>query len=204
MVLAYKWLPVGWTPLMLVRWVENVNDKEFENRRIWVDLEEVDPVLVASILTAEDQRFFTHNGFDQAELKTMMNDHINYGKELRGCSTISQQVAKNCFTFCSRTFLRKVVEAYYTVLIELIWGKERILEVYLSVVETGGGLYGVETACQEYFSSSAANVFIDDALALACILPSPLQLQPHDVIEEQPGKIVRLRKQILNKFPKTY
>lgn len=184
MVLAYKWLPVGWTPLMLVRWVENVNDKEFENRRIWVDLEEVDPVLVASILTAEDQRFFTHNGFDQAELKTMMNDHINYGKELRGCSTISQQVAKNCFTFCSRTFLRKVVEAYYTVLIELIWDKERILEVYLNVVETGRGLYGFEAACQEYFSSSSASVFLDDALALACILPSPLQLQPHYIIEE--------------------
>lgn len=180
-VLAYKWLPVRWTPLMLIRTIENHNNDEYTNRQIWVTLNEIDPILVESILCAEDQRFYSHSGFDWLELRKMKSDYDHFGKKLRGCSTISQQVAKNCFTFCSRTWVRKAIEAYYTVLIETLWGKDRILEVYMNVAETGCGLFGVESACQHYFGCSANDVSLDDAAALACILPKPLARTPHIV-----------------------
>ena len=180
-VLAYKWLPVRWTPLMLIRTIENHNNDEYTNRQIWVTLNEIDPILVESILCAEDQRFYSHSGFDWQELRKMKTDYDHFGKKLRGCSTISQQVAKNCFTFGRRTWVRKAIEAYYTVLIETFWSKDRILEVYMNVAETGCGLFGVESACQHYFGCSANDVSLDDAAALACILPKPLARTPHSV-----------------------
>ena len=181
-VLAYKWLPVIWTPLMLIRTIENHNNDEYTNRQIWVSLNEIDPILVESILCAEDQRFYSHNGFDIVELRKMKEEHFLNGKDIRGCSTISQQVAKNCFTFGSHTWLRKGIEAYYTVLIELLWGKERILEVYLNIAETGRGMFGVEVACQRYFGAPSSEISISDAAALACVLPKPLARTPDMVM----------------------
>ena len=181
-VLTYKWLPVKWTPLMIVRSIENRDVEGYENKQNWVSLENVDPVLIESILMAEDQRFFLHKGFDWVELARMKGEFYKQGKPIRGCSTISQQVAKNCFTFGRRTWARKAIEAYYTVLIETLWGKERILEVYLNVAETGRGLFGVETACQRFFGCYASEVSLDDAAALACVLPKPLARTPHIVL----------------------
>ena len=111
----------------------------------------------------------------------MKRDHDYYGQKLRGCSTISQQVAKNCFTWCSRTWLRKAFEAYYTVLIELFWSKERIMEVYLNIAETGRGLFGVEAASWEYFGIPSSELTLSDATGLACCLPKPLARTP-DII----------------------
>ena len=193
-VLAYRWLPVKWTPLMLVRTIENIDYEGYENKQNWVSLENVDPVLMESILMAEDQRFFSHKGFDSIELAKMKGEHDKEGKPIRGCSTISQQVAKNCFTFCSRTWARKVFEAYYTVLIETFWGKERILEVYMNVAETGRGLFGVESACHHYYGCSSGDVSLDEAAALACVLPKPLAITPsivYTVHASKHRKIVR-------------
>lgn len=195
-VLTYRWTPIKWTPLMLARTVENMNSDNYINRQIWVSKEDVSQILIDAILLAEDQRFYSHNGFDLIELETMMTDHVNYGKEIRGCSTISQQVAKNCFTFGSHTLLRKAIEAYYTVLIELLWGKERILEVYLNVVETGRGLFGVEAACQRYFGTDSSNISISDAVALACVLPKPLTRTPNTVLYIHPQKHAIIAKQL--------
>ena len=181
-VFAYKWLPVKWTPLMLVRSIENRDVEGYENKQNRVSLENVDPVLIESILMAEDQRFFSHKGFDWVELAKMKGEFDKQGKPIRGCSTISQQVAKNCFTFGRRTWARKAIEAYYTVLIETLWGKERILEVYLNVAETGRSLFGVETACQRFFGCYASEVSLDDAAALACVLPKPFARTPHIVL----------------------
>ena len=187
-VLAYRWLPVKWTPLMLVRTMENRDTKGYENKQNWITLENVNPVLIESILMAEDQRFFSHHGFDWVELAKMKGEHDKKGKPIRGCSTISQQVAKNCFTFCSRSWMRKAIEAYYTVLIETFWGKDRILEVYLNVAETGRGLFGVESACQRFFGCHASQVCLDDAAALACVLPKPLARTPHIVVTHHATK----------------
>ena len=156
---------------MLVRTIENREVEGYENKQNWVSLESVNCFVVESILMAEDQRFFYHNGFDWVELAKMKGEYDKQGKPIRGCSTISQQVAKNCFTFGSHTWIRKAIEAYYTVLIETFWGKERILEVYMNVAETGRGLFGVESACQRFFGCSASDVAMDDAAALACVLP---------------------------------
>ena len=201
-VLAYKWLPVRWTPLMLIRTIENHNNDEYTNRQIWVSLNEIDPILVESILCAEDQRFYSHSGFDWQELRKMKSDYDHFGKKLRGCSTISQQVAKNCFTFGSRTLFRKIIEAYYTALIELIWGKTRILEVYMNIAETGVGLFGVEAACQKYFCTSCDAVDFDDAVALACVLPKPLARTPFIVRIAHSAKVSALSKTVLMKIDK--
>ena len=201
-VLAYKWLPVRWTPLMLIRTIENHNNDEYTNRQIWVTLNEIDPILVESILCTEDQRFYSHSGFDWQELRKMKSDYDHFGKKLRGCSTISQQVAKNCFTFGSRTLFRKIIEAYYTALIELIWGKTRILEVYMNIAETGVGIFGVEAACQKYFCTSCDAVDFDDAVALACVLPKPLARTPFIVRIAHSAKVSALSKTVLMKIDK--
>ncbi len=203
-VLAYRWLPVRWTPLMLVRTMENRETEGYVNKQNWVSLENVNPIIIEAILMAEDQRFFYHSGFDWIELAKMKGEHDKFGKPVRGCSTISQQVAKNCFTFGSRTWARKAIEAYYTVLLETVWGKERILEVYMNVIETGRGLFGVEAACQHFFGCPASEVSLSDAAALACVLPKPLTRTPHMVLTMHTSKhrkIVREVERSLSEAP---
>ena len=180
-VVLYKFVPVRWTPLMLKRSIEHFDQKDFRNRRQWVSIDEIAPVMVRAVIASEDGRFMTHHGFDFEEIDKMMDEHERKGKKIRGCSTISQQTAKNCFTFGSKTWLRKGVEAYYTFLIELIWGKKRIMEVYLNVAETGKGLYGVEAASMKYFKRHASALTQDQAICLACILPNPLVRRPDNV-----------------------
>ena len=197
MVLAYRWLPVKWTPLMLIRSIENRETKGYENKQNWISLDYVDPILVEAILMAEDQRFYGHKGFDFVELVNMKVAHEKYGSKIRGCSTISQQVAKNCFTFCTRTWARKALEAYYTVLIEMFWGKERILEVYLNVIETGRGLFGVESVCQRYYQCSSCNLTVEEAAAIACILPKPLARTPYTVLRTHASKHQKLTREVL-------
>ena len=181
-VLAYRWMPVRLTPLMLKRTIENAGNQDYRNRQTWTSKKNISPVLIDAILLTEDQRFYSHNGFDFYELRKMKKEHLTNGKGIRGCSTISQQVAKNCFTFGSPTWLRKGIEAYYTALIEILWGKERILEVYLNIAETGRGLFGMEAACQRYFGTPASEISVSDAAALACVLPKPLTRTPETVM----------------------
>lgn len=197
-VLLYKWMPVRLTPLMLVRTFENRDVEGYENNQNWVSLENVSCLLVESILMAEDQRFFYHSGFDWVELAKMKGEYDKEGKPIRGCSTISQQVAKNCFTFGSRTWVRKAIEAYYTVLIETFWGKERILEVYMNIAETGCGLFGVESACQRFFGCSASDVTLDDAAALACVLPKPLTRTPSFVLNTHSTKHKKICREVMD------
>ena len=187
-VLLYKWTPVKWTPLMLKRTVQNIGEKDYKNTRTWVDLEDIAPVMVRAVMASEDGRFMEHWGFDLKELIKMKKEHKSKGKKIRGCSTISQQVAKNCFTFCGRSWWRKGFETYYTVLIELFWSKERIMEVYLNIVETGKGVFGVEAAAQKYFGRSAAKLNTHQAVSIACVLPSPLKRNPKTVSQKNQSK----------------
>lgn len=187
-VLLYKYVPVKWTPLMLKRTVQNIGEKGYSNTCTWVDIEYISPVMVRAVIASEDGRFMEHWGFDLKELIKMHREHKNKGKKIRGCSTISQQVAKNCFTFCGHSWWRKGFEAYYTVLIELFWSKERIMEVYLNIAETGTGLFGVEAASQKYFGRSAAKLNLHQAVSIACVLPNPLKYSPKTMSQKNQSK----------------
>ena len=187
-VLLYKYVPVRWTPLMLKRSIQNIEQNGYRNNRIWVDIEDISPVMVRAVIASEDGRFMEHWGFDIKELVKMKKDHQKKGKKIRGCSTISQQVAKNCFTFCGRSWWRKSFEAYYTVLIELLWSKERIMEVYLNVAETGKGIFGVEAAARKYYDRSAAKLNTRQAVCIACVLPNPLVRSPKTVPQKNRNK----------------
>ena len=187
-VLLYKVVPVKWTPLMLKRSIENINQKGYLNHRTWVDLDEIAPVMVRAVIASEDGRFMEHWGFDVKELLKMKNEHKKKGKKIRGCSTISQQVAKNCFTFCGHTWWRKGFEAYYTLLIELLWSKERIMEVYLNVAETGKGVFGVEEAAMRNFDRHASKLTTHQAVSIACVLPNPLVRSPKTASQRNSSK----------------
>ena len=187
-VLLYKVVPVTWTPLMLKRSIENVDLKGYRNHRTWVDLDEIAPVMVRAVIASEDSRFMEHWGFDFQELAKMTDDHKKKGKKIRGCSTISQQGAKNCFTFCGHNWWRKGFETYYTLLIESLWSKERIMEVYLNVTETGKGVFGVEEAAMRNFDRHASKLNTHQAVSIACVLPNPLIRSPKTVSQRNSSK----------------
>ena len=191
-VAVMKYLPITYTPLMLKRKIQFEADTAFSTRKIWVPLKEISPQATQAIILSEDARFWNHKGVDIREFMRMYTAYSRREKRLRGCSTISQQVAKNCFTFCSDTYLRKIAELYWTSLIEMIWGKERILEVYLNVAEMGYGIYGIEAASQKYFHCSAKELTIYDASALAVCMPSPLKNTPALAWKTQEYKIRKL------------
>ncbi|MBQ8070426.1 MAG: monofunctional biosynthetic peptidoglycan transglycosylase [Bacteroidales bacterium] len=178
LVLSLKWIPVGVTPLMVTQSVKHIGDDSFSIKKKWVPLRKISPEAVKAVIAGEDNRFNEHRGFDWIEMKKMWEDHNERGKKIRGCSTISQQTAKNVFTFGSSTTIRKIYEAWWTFLIEKIWGKKRIMEVYLNVAETGRGIFGVEAAAREYWDTSAAALTRRQACQIAASLPSPLKRNP--------------------------
>lgn len=172
-VVVLKYVPVYFTPLMVRRSVATLLDGGSpRNRKEWVPLTSINYSLPLACVASEDNLFLSHNGFSEKAIRRAIGDHMD-GKPLRGASTISQQTAKNVFTFCTHTWLRKGIEAYYTVLIELVWGKERIMEVYLNIVELGSGVYGVEAAAGEYFNTTAAKINSRQAALMAAALPAP-------------------------------
>lgn len=177
-VVILKWMPVAFTPLMLKRAIEFRDDKAYRTHKKWVPLKKISPEMAKAVIASEDNRFNEHSGFDFEELKRMHREHIEKGKKLRGCSTISQQTAKNCFTWCSDTWARKGFEAYWTVLIELIWGKERIMEVYLNVAEMGKGYFGTEAAAGYYYKKHASELNMSESAMITACLPNPIQRSP--------------------------
>ena len=178
LVILLKWAPVYYTPLMLKRSIHSIGNSGVKVNYKWTPIEDISDEMIYTVIAAEDQKFFLHNGFDFEELSKMKTEHLFNGRPIRGCSTISQQTAKNCFTWCTNTWLRKGIEAYYTVLIEKIWGKQRILEVYLNVAEMGPGIYGTEAAARRYYHIHASDLTKADASSLACCLPNPLHRDP--------------------------
>lgn len=139
----------------------------------WVPLSRIDPDMARAAIAAEDSSFCSHNGFDYDAIAAAMYRNAKGGKVLRGGSTISQQTAKNVFLWQGGGFFRKGLEAWFTILIELIWPKKRIMEVYLNVAETGIGTYGVEAGSQRYFGHSAAKMTRAEAARIAAVLPLP-------------------------------
>lgn len=177
-VVALKWFPVYVTPLVLLRTGEYALDgKWVAVKKNWVSLDKISPHLRKAVIASEDPKFLTHQGFDFEAIAKAID--ANKRRKIKiGASTISQQTAKNVFLYPSRTFLRKGLEAYFTVLIENIWDKRRILEVYLNVIELGPGIYGAEAASKYYYNKSAERLALGEAQLFAAILPNPRRWNP--------------------------
>lgn len=169
-VLLYKYVPVPYTPLMAIRYFEV--DKSYEIKHDWKPLEDVSKEMQLAVICAEDQNFLKHNGFDYNAIKKAYKGNKE-GRRMKGGSTISQQTAKNTFLWPERSWLRKGLETYFTCLIENLWSKERILEVYLNSIEMGKGVYGAEAASQYWFNKEAKHLTRYEAASIAAILPSP-------------------------------
>lgn len=167
--LLYKWVPVPFTPLMAIRHFEH---PEEEIQHDWVPIEDISRHMQLAVITSEDQNFQKHNGFDMEAIEKAIEDNKK-GKRVRGASTISQQTAKNAFLWPARNYFRKGLEVYFTFLIENMWSKKRILEVYLNSVEMGKGVYGVQAAAQFWFHKDAKNLNAQEAAAIAAVLPNP-------------------------------
>jgi monofunctional biosynthetic peptidoglycan transglycosylase len=182
-VLVYRVVPPPLTILMVERLWQG---RGLDHR--WVPLSRVAPVMVRAVIASEDSRFCAHHGFDVKAIDAALKHNEEKPGRIRGGSTISQQTAKNVFLWPQRSWVRKGAEAWFTVLIEAIWGKKRIMEVYLNTVEMGPGLYGVEAASQRDFHKSASALTGAEAGRLAAILPSPLKWKA-----ARPGPYVRRR-----------
>lgn len=173
LVLLFKFVPVSFTPLMTIRAIEQKMDgKEMRSSHDWVPIEEISTNLQKAVIASEDGNFLTHNGFDFKAIEKAMENNEK-GKKIKGGSTISQQTAKNVFLWQGRSYFRKGLEAYFTVLIELFWSKERIMEVYLNSIEMGDGVYGAQAAAKHWYHKDAKNLSRIEAAGIAAILPNP-------------------------------
>jgi monofunctional biosynthetic peptidoglycan transglycosylase len=173
-VLVLRWIDPVYSAFMaesqLAAWVNR--DHGYVFRRSWADLDRISPNLPLAVVASEDQKFPEHWGFDVEAIEKayQLNQHSH---RVRGASTISQQVAKNLYLWSGRSYVRKALEAYFTILIEACWPKRRILEIYLNIAEFGYGTYGAEAAAERFFHKSAARLTRSDAATLAAVLPSP-------------------------------
>lgn len=192
-VVLYKFVPVPYTPLMVIRYFENKSaGKNIETKHHWVPLENISKNLQKAVIASEDGRFFEHYGLDFSAMQKAAVGNFK-GKKLKGGSTITQQTAKNVFLWQGRSYFRKALEAYYTVLIELIWGKERILEVYLNSIEMGDGIYGADAATQHWYKKECKSLTRMQAAGIAAILPNPRRFSPNGsaYISRKQSKIAR-------------
>jgi monofunctional biosynthetic peptidoglycan transglycosylase len=162
---------------MSIRRSQFANDKKFKQQYTWVDYKAISPHLTRAVVASEDNRFFQHHGFDWTEIQHAIKEN-KQRKRPRGASTITQQVSKNVFLWPDNSWLRKGLEVYYTILIEWLWPKERIMEVYLNVAEMGKGIYGAEAAAQHYFKKEASRLTAREAALIAACLPNPIRRNP--------------------------
>jgi len=195
-VIVYRWVPVKYTPLMFIRYMERKS--EGGSPRIeheWVPLEEMSPNMPLAVWASEDQNFFNHWGFDFTAIGQAIQEAED-GKRQRGASTISQQVAKNVFLWPNSTWVRKGFEAYFTLLIELFWSKQRIMEVYLNSIEMGDGIYGAQAVARLHFRTDAKHLSREQCALIAATLPNPLQ---RNSARPSP-KVYRKQKRILRQM----
>ena len=196
-VLIFRWVNPHYSAFMaesqISAWASG--DRAYVYRRTWADLDRISPNLALAVVASEDQKFPEHWGFDVEAIEKayQMNRHSHH---VHGASTISQQVAKNLYLWSGRSYFRKALEAYFTVLIEACWPKRRILEIYLNIAEFGYGTYGAEAAAQRFFHKAAARLSRSDAAVLAAVLPNP----EHWSAAAPPRYVLERRDWILNQM----
>jgi monofunctional biosynthetic peptidoglycan transglycosylase len=193
-VVVFKFIPIPFTLTMMDQKLESLLDgDDSEIHYAWRSYNSVSREMHLAVIAAEDQLFPDHFGFDFKHMQIAYKNNLR-GKKVRGASTISQQVAKNVFLWQSRSYIRKALEVYFTFLIEIIWGKQRILEVYVNVAEMGKNTFGAEAAAQKYFGISAKNLTREQAAKLAAVLPSPRKwsvIKPGPYVSRRVPKITR-------------
>jgi monofunctional biosynthetic peptidoglycan transglycosylase len=179
LVIIYRFVPVPITPLMVIRLFEQAFDPKKDVRlyKDWEPMSNISKNAPQAVVGAEDQKFLEHKGFDFEAMEKAWENNKK-GKRIKGASTITQQTVKNVFLWPSRSYVRKGLEAYFTVLVELLWSKERIMEVYLNVIEMGDGVYGIEAAAQTYYKKPAAKLSRSQAAMIAAVLPNPRRWSP--------------------------
>ncbi len=192
-VLIYGVTDPSTTALMWIRWAENDQSDRYPRAlKHWVPLERISPHLLKAVIAGEDQKFFQHNGFDWQAIESAIKINLTTDRTI-GASTISMQTSRNAFLWQGRNFLRKGLETYFTVLIENLWSKKRILEVYLNIIEWGKGVYGCEAASRYYFNRSARDLSPVEAAWLAAVLPNPRAWSirhPQKHVEQRQARIL--------------
>jgi monofunctional biosynthetic peptidoglycan transglycosylase len=197
-VLVYRLVDPPTTPLLWIRWVESGHDKSYPTfLKRWVSLNQISPNLVRAVIAAEDQNFFYHSGFDWQAVEAAIKTNLATDKTV-GASTISMQTARNVFLWQDRSWLRKSLEVWFAFLIENLWSKERILEVYLNVIEWGNGIFGCESASLKYYKHSSVTLSPVESALMAAVLPNPriwsvLNPQPH--VSDRQSKILSVMSQ---------
>ena len=199
LVVVFKFVPVPFTPLMVARAVENkLAGKEMYCNHDWVPIEKISKNLQKAVIASEDGTFLKHHGFDFTAMQKALKNNQK-GRKIKGGSTISQQTAKNIFLWQGRSYIRKGFEAYFTVLIELVWGKERIMEVYLNSIEMGNGVYGAQAAAEYWYRKDVSNLTKREAAGIAAILPNPRKYKASNstvYINKRKDKIVRVMRYV--------
>ena len=188
-VVLLRFLPVFFTPLMFIRMHEQLQEgRELKLSHSWVSLEKMSPSMPVAVMASEDQRFLLHHGFDYDAIEKAAKRNMQGGKRKLGASTITQQTAKNVFLWPGRSWVRKGFEAYFTALIELIWSKQRIMEVYLNSIEMGDGIYGVDAVAEYHFGKRASELSRSECALIAATLPNPRVYS-----SKSPGSYMRKR-----------
>ena len=203
-VVAYRFVPVYVTPLMLIRVVEQTFSDEYDVKweHHWVPLKEMSKYMPVAVMASEDARFLKHHGFDFDAIQKAVK-HNKTAKTKHGASTITQQTAKNVFLWPGRSWIRKGLEMYFTVLIEVLWGKERIMEVYLNSIEMGNGVYGADACAKENFNKTAAELSRADCALIAATLPNPRKFSSKNPSAYMLKRQARIQKEMkfVNLFP---
>ena len=204
-VVLLRFLPVWVTPLMVIRCYQQVSEgKDLKLSHDWVPLEEISPSLPVAVMASEDAKFLDHHGFDyQAIEHAAKRNREHPEKQKLGASTISQQTAKNVFLWPGRSWIRKGLEVYFTTLIELLWSKQRIMEVYLNSIEMGDGIYGAQAVAEEHFGKDAKDLSRSQCALIAATLPNPRRFSsksPSSYMLKRQARILR-EMQFVSKFP---
>jgi monofunctional biosynthetic peptidoglycan transglycosylase len=195
LVFTFRFVAPPVTSLMLLRaWEAMAHGRRVASAQEWVALERVSPELLRAVVAAEDARFFAHAGVDAEEiLNARRYNERHRGRRLRGGSTITMQCARSVFLWPGRTYVRKALEVYFATLLEIVWGKRRILEVYVNVVEWGDGVYGAQAAARRYFGVPAAALTREQAALLAAVLPNPRRWNPARPTRYVMGRAAKIR-----------
>ena len=194
-VVVLRFIPVYFTPLMFIRCFQQIAEgKSMTLHHHWVPIDEISDHLPVAVMASEDQRFLLHHGFDYNAIEKAAKRNIEGGKRKLGASTISQQTAKNVFLWPGRSWVRKGFEVYFTALTELLWSKQRIMEVYLNSIEMGDGIYGADAVAEYHFGKKAEDLSRSDCALIAATLPNPRKFS-----SKSPGSYMRKRqRQILS------
>lgn len=204
-VILLRFLPVYVTPLMFIRTFQQLGSGESVVwHHHWVPLDEISPHLPVAVMASEDQRFLLHHGFDYDAIEKAAKRNMKGGKRKLGASTISQQTAKNVFLWPGRSWVRKGFEVYFTALIEVLWSKQRIMEVYLNSIEMGKGIYGADAVAEYHFGKDALDLSRRDCATIAATLPNPIRFnsaQPDSYVLKRRSQILQ-NMRFMPAFPK--